>query len=188
MASNHKFTFYGDGDHEPGKEPGDVIIRLEEKSHDVFQRHGADLAMRMDLTLSESLCGFTRIVKTLDNRSIVVSTKPGEQVIKHGCTRMIENEGFPTHRDPFHKGRLIIVFNVDFPDSLTEANAKKIAAALPKVTKPAIPTPSEDVKLTEFDGKGQWKGGIEETGRQEEEEDDQQQQFHGGPQAQCAQQ
>ena len=195
MASNHRFTFYGEGDQDPGREPGDVIIQLEEKAHDIFQRHGRDLAMRMDLTLSESLCGFTRILKTLDDRQVVVSTKPGE-VIKHSVTRMIENEGFPTHRGPFNKGRLIIVFNVDFPESLTESNAKKIREALPKVAKVSVPANSEEVKLVEFDGQGQWKGGIEENGNEpmEEEEDDgrggfySQQQFHGGPQAQCAQQ
>ena len=65
IASNHKFTFRGDGDQEPNKEPGDVIIQLEEKSHDIYQRHGKDMAMRMDLTLSESLCGFTRVLKSL---------------------------------------------------------------------------------------------------------------------------
>lgn len=193
MASNHRFTFYGEGDQDPGREPGDVIIQMEEKSHDVFQRHGGDLAMRMDLSLSESLCGFTRIVKTLDDRNVVVTTKPGE-VVKHSATKMIEAEGFPTHRDPFNKGRLIIVFNVDFPESLTENNAKKIQAALPKVPKVNIPNSSEEVKLVDFDGKGEWKGGIEDNGNEAMEEDDSrdgchsQQHFQGGPQAQCAQQ
>ena len=192
MASNHRFTFYGDGDQEPGKEPGDVVIVLEEKPHEVFQRHGRDLAIRMDLNLSESLCGYTRVVKTLDDRHIVIATKLGE-VIKHGVTKMIENEGFPTHRDPFNKGRLIIIMNVDFPDALTEANAKKIQAALPKVQRPTIPNSSEEVKIVDFDGQGQWKGGNEENGNDEDEEERQQrfygqQEFHGGPQAQCAQQ
>ena len=67
---------------------------------------------------------------------------------------MIEGEGFPTHRDPFNKGRLIVVFSVEFPESLSEANAKKIQAALPKVQRPTIPNPSEEVKLKEFDGEG----------------------------------
>jgi len=82
MASNHKFTLYGDGDQEPGKEPGDVILQLEEKSHELFQRHGRDLAMRCDLSLSEAICGLQRVIKTLDSRNIVLNTKPGE-VIKH---------------------------------------------------------------------------------------------------------
>ena len=130
----------------------------------------------------------------LDNRNVIVSTKPGE-VIKHGATKMIENEGFPTHRDPFNKGRLIIIFNVEFPEPLTESNAKKIQAALPKINKPTIPNPSEEVKLKDFDGQGSWKGGQdEENGNNADDEEYEysrsrpQQEFHGGPQAQCAQQ
>ena len=36
-------VFYGEGDHEPGKEPGDIVIQMEEKEHAVFQRHGEDV-------------------------------------------------------------------------------------------------------------------------------------------------
>ena len=36
-------VFYGEGDHEPGKEPGDIVIQMEEKEHAVFQRHGEDI-------------------------------------------------------------------------------------------------------------------------------------------------
>ena len=35
-------VFYGEGDHEPGKEPGDIVIQMEEKEHAVFQRHGEE--------------------------------------------------------------------------------------------------------------------------------------------------
>ena len=184
MKSNQKFTFYGEGDQEPGREAGDVIIQLEEKPHSLFQRHGADLAMKMDLELSEALCGLQRVVKTLDDRNIVISTPPG-QVIKHSSTKMIEGEGFPHHRDPFNKGRLIIVFAVDFPDSLSRANADKIRSALPKVAKATLPTASEDVKLLDFDGQGEWRGGMEDEENGNEPDADH---FQGGPQAQCAQQ
>ena len=34
------------GDQEPGKEPGDIVIQLEEKEHSTFQRHGKDLTLR----------------------------------------------------------------------------------------------------------------------------------------------
>jgi len=189
MKSTHKFRFYGEGDHEPGKDAGDIVIQLEEKPHDVFQRHGPDLTMRMDLSLSEALCGMKRLVKTLDKREIVISTKPG-QVVKHGDIRMILEEGFPTHRDPFTKGRLIIVFNVNFPESLTADQAKKIAAGLPKVVKPEVAKNAEDVKMVEFDGKGSWKGGEEEAnGNDDDEEEEEDEGGHrgGGPQ-QCAHQ
>ena len=38
-------VFYGEGDHEPGKEPGDIIIQMEEKEHAVFQRHGGNIPL-----------------------------------------------------------------------------------------------------------------------------------------------
>jgi hypothetical protein len=61
--------FYGfQGDHEPGKEPGDIVIQLEEREHPTFQRHGKDLTMRMDIDVSEALCGMRRPITTLDNR------------------------------------------------------------------------------------------------------------------------
>ena len=74
---------------------------------------------------------------TLDTPSAFVQTKPGE-VIKHGAIKMIEEEGFPTYKDPFNKGRLIVVFNVQFPESLPAEASRKIASALhytlPKTT------------------------------------------------------
>ena len=176
MPSSHKFKYEGEGDHEPGKEPGDVVIQLEEKPHHLFQRHGKDITMKMDITLSEALCGLKKVIKTLDNRDITFKTSPGE-VIKHGDLKMILDEGFPTHRDPFSKGRLIIVFNVIFPDSLTEEAAKKIASGLPKVPKPNPSPDAEEVKIIEFDGQGSWKGGEEQNG--DADDDDEEQGAHG---------
>ena len=65
MPSNHRFTFYGEGDHEPGKEPGDVIIQLEEKPHSLFNRHGKDISVRKDINLHEALCGLKFPIKSL---------------------------------------------------------------------------------------------------------------------------
>lgn len=36
-----------------------------------------------EIELSEALCGFHRIIKTLDNRELVITSHPGD-VIKHG--------------------------------------------------------------------------------------------------------
>lgn len=183
MPNTHKFRFYGDGDHEPGKEPGDVIIQLEPKEHDIFQRHGADLSMKSELTLSEALCGFKKVIKTLDNREIVLQTKPGE-VMKHGALKMILDEGFPTYKNPFTKGRLLVVFSVEFPESLTADAVKKISSALPRPPKPTASADAEDVQLLEFDGKGKYGGEEEENG----DEDDDQPNGPGMRTQQCAQQ
>lgn len=77
MKDGQKITFQGEGDQEPGLEPGDVIIILDQKEHSVFQRQGDDLIMKMNLKLVEALCGLKKTVETLDNRLLVISTQPG---------------------------------------------------------------------------------------------------------------
>ena len=136
--------------------------------------------MKMDISLSESLCGLKKVIKTLDKREITFQTKPGE-VIKHGAIKMILDEGFPTYKDPFNKGRLIIVFNVLFPDSLSSEAAKKIAASLPKVPKPTTSGNAEEVKIVEFDGQGKWGGEEEAQNGNDCDDDEEYEGAHGFP-------
>merc|ERR1719481_2000152 len=177
--SDWRKVFYGEGDQEPGKEPGDIIIQLEEKEHATFQRHGKDLTLRLDIDVCEALCGMKRTLKTLDNRIIVLTTSPGE-IIKQADVKMIKGEGMPTYRDPFNKGKLIIIFNITFPDKIDPAVAKKIASLLPSPKLPAVPKDSEEVHLEEFDGEATWGG--EKTQHTDDYEEDVHPGMAGGPQ------
>lgn len=78
MKDGQKILFHGEGDQEPELEPGDVIIVLDQKDHSVFQRRGHDLIMKMKIQLSEALCGFKKTIKTLDDRTLVITSKSGE--------------------------------------------------------------------------------------------------------------
>lgn len=86
--------------------------------------------------------------------------------------------------------RLIIVFNVSFPESLPAEAARKILQALPASAKPPKTingskddeVEEEAVKLKEFDGQGQWKGGIgDASNKEEDEEEDGNANYHRGP-------
>lgn len=77
MKDGQKIVFHGEGDQEPDLEPGDVIIVLDQKDHAVFQRRGHDLITKMRIQLSEALCGFKKTIDTLDNRVLVISSRPG---------------------------------------------------------------------------------------------------------------
>jgi len=77
MSEGQKVVFHGEGDQEPGLEAGDVIIVLVEKEHSIFHRQNEDLMMKMDITVSEALTGFQRVVTTLDKREIVITSKLG---------------------------------------------------------------------------------------------------------------
>ena len=78
MEDGQKITFSGEGDQEPGLEPGDIIIVLDEKEHPVFKRSGTDLIMKFNINITEALCGFKKTVKTLDDRTLVIQTIPGK--------------------------------------------------------------------------------------------------------------
>lgn len=47
MKDGQKITFTGEGDQEPGIEPGDIIIILDEKEHPLYKRDDLDLLMKM---------------------------------------------------------------------------------------------------------------------------------------------
>ena len=63
MDDGQKITFAGEGDQEPGLEPGDIVIVLDEKEHPVFKRSGIDLIMKMPVSLTEALTG--RVVSNM---------------------------------------------------------------------------------------------------------------------------
>lgn len=77
MTDSQRITFHGEGDQEPGLEPGDVIIVLDQKDHPVFQRQDDNLIMKMNIKLVEALCGFKKTVQTLDDRMLIISSQPG---------------------------------------------------------------------------------------------------------------
>ena len=78
MEDGQKITFSSEGDQEPGLEPGDIIIVLDEKAHDRFKRSGHDLIMKMDISLTEALTGMKKLIKTLDDRTLVIQTVRGD--------------------------------------------------------------------------------------------------------------
>lgn len=150
MVDGQKITFAGEGDQEPGLEPGDIIIVLDEKDHEIFKRSGNDLIMRMNIELIEALCGFQRVIRTLDDRDLVITAIPGE-VTKHGDVKCIMSEGMPQYKNPFEKGRLIIQFIVNFPSSLPPEIIPQLENCLPPRPETMIPDGAEECLLVELD-------------------------------------
>ncbi|KAF7414954.1 hypothetical protein HZH68_003443 [Vespula germanica] len=150
MMDGQKIVFSGEGDQEPELEAGDIVILLEEKEHDVFKRSRNDLVMRMHLELVEALCGFQKIIRTLDGRDLVITSLPGT-VTKHGDVKCVLNEGMPIHKDPFTHGKLIIQFVVNFPKSINPTVIPTLEQCLPMREEVLIPDGAEEVLLTDLD-------------------------------------
>lgn len=146
MRDGQKIVFSGEGDHEPESQPGDIIILLDEKEHQTFVHAGTDLMMKMPIQLVEALCGFSRVIKTLDDRDLVITSPPGE-VIKHEMTRCIMDEGMPLYKNPLEKGRLIIQFEVIFPETIPVSVIPALEQCLPPRPEVAIPIDAEQVTL-----------------------------------------
>jgi len=150
MRDGQKIVFSGEGDQEPDLQPGDIVVVLEEKEHSTFVRAGNDLVMKMPIQLVESLCGFQKVIKTLDDRDLVITSLPGE-VVKNDQAKCIMNEGMPIYRNPFEKGRLVIQFSVVFPDKIPATIVSTLEECLPARPLTSIPVNAEEVNLEDFD-------------------------------------
>lgn len=153
MRENQKILFRGEGDQMPDVEPGDIVIILQQKPHEKFQRNNDNLQINQTISLTEALCGFTFVLHHLDGRDLVIRHPAGE-VIKPGDIKTVVGEGMPCYKDPFEKGNLHICFSIKFPDShfTTKENLKLLESIFPPRPEFVMPTGDhvEQVDLYDF--------------------------------------
>ena len=80
MKSGQQIRFNGESDQAPGVIPGDVVIAVEEKPHDRFQRKGDDLFCEAEVDLLTALGGGEFAIEHLDERTLHVVIVPGEVI------------------------------------------------------------------------------------------------------------
>ncbi|KAI8394211.1 uncharacterized protein BYT42DRAFT_34895 [Radiomyces spectabilis] len=101
------------------KKFSNLIVKLEEEKHPIFQRYGFDLRTEVSITLFEALTGFDKVLfQHLDERAIKVRYEPGK-VIKPDSYKLIRHEGMPIAGNKDNRGDLYIQFRVEFPDTIT---------------------------------------------------------------------
>ena len=146
-----RYTFEGESDEMPGYDPGDVIIEIRIKKHPVFERTGADLTMKADISLLEALTGFQLLINHLDGRHVLINSKKGE-IIKPGVIKTVKECGMPFFDHPTRFGNLYIKFNIHFPKSLKEDQKETLFELFPKITLPIkdIDKIKEKYKMTEY--------------------------------------
>ncbi|KAL6746893.1 molecular chaperone [Haematococcus lacustris] len=131
MKHGAKIVLRGEaGCSEPGLQPGDVILVVQQKEHDSFKRIGIELILEKRISLRDALCGVGFHIKHLDGRVLKVVTAPGE-VIKPDSFKCIRDEGMPIHGRPFQRGNMYIKFDVVFPDQLSPDLVNALSRALP---------------------------------------------------------
>lgn len=186
MKENQKIFFRGEGDQQPDVEPGDVVIILQQKPHEKFQRSGDDLYINHTVTLTEALCGFNFVVHHLDGRDLLIKHLPG-QVIKPGEVKLVASEGMPQYKNPFEKGNLYVTFEIKFPENhfASETALNALEKFLPPRRPFEMPVGDhvEEVDLNDYDPDAQRSSGRGEAYASDDEEH-----MHGGPGLQCAHQ
>ena len=101
---------------------GNIKVFIKIKSHDIFERRGIDLIFKKDISLKESLCGFKFNIQYFNNRGFTIDNNNGK-IIKPNTQKVVQGMGLT--RDNM-KGNLVIIFNIIYPDSITDVQRKAI--------------------------------------------------------------
>ena len=123
-----QLSFPGMGSQVPKEIPGDLLVNLRVKEHKLFKRTGANLGITVRLTLREALLGFQREVVHLDGRKVTFGVDRGT-VTRPDQALEIKGEGMPLKDDPARFGKLIVKFEVDFPERLNPEAADALEVA-----------------------------------------------------------
>jgi DnaJ family protein A protein 2 len=127
-------TFKNESDWHPDfTDMGDLVVSVNSKNEEVgFQREGDNLILKRSISLLDALTGTLIYFKHLDERVIKVVY---ENIIHPNQKMVIQGEGMPNLQDNLVKGNLIIIFDVQFPQSLDKERAKYLIKILPTLKK-----------------------------------------------------
>jgi len=101
---------------------GDIKILIKIENNTEFKRSGLDLIYEKIISVKEALCGFTFELTYITGKVYTINNNSGN-IISHGYKKIIPNMGFIREQ---HSGNLIIIFNVKFPEKLTEETIEQL--------------------------------------------------------------
>ena len=112
LDEGHKIQLEKKG-HNFRDEKTDLIVMINLLPHRNFQRNGADLITEVTLEMYQSLFGFDKVIKYLDNTLLQISSS---SKIEDGTVKKIVNKGMKDLRNK-STGDLYIKFKVRYPNS-----------------------------------------------------------------------
>jgi len=105
---------------------GDVKIIINIQNATIFKREGLNLHLVKDISLKESLCGFSFIINHISGKQLRFSSDAGIPT-KDGQIKMIPGYGMERENN---KGNLGIKFSIKYPDKLTKEQINKLQEIL----------------------------------------------------------
>ena len=107
---------------------GDIKLIFNIENNSEFIRNGLDIIYKKKISLKEALCGFSFNVKHLNGHQMCLNNSTKRNVIKPNYKKIVPNLGFS--KEGNSTGNLIIDFELEFPDSLTEEQMNSLANIL----------------------------------------------------------
>jgi DnaJ-class molecular chaperone len=138
MQEGDRLVFPGQCSESPMFEaPGDVILVVRAASSDsgtAWTRHGADLMTEIEISVAESLLGWTR---TLDGHPSGTPVRVAwiGGVLRHGQHLVVTGKGMPV-RGGGVSGNLVLVVRVRVEEALTEEQQRLLQSVWPEWTSP----------------------------------------------------
>lgn len=105
----------------PGGEPGDLYVVVHVSAHEVFQRRGDDLLLRLPITFTEAALGTKITVPTLDD-PVTLKVPAGTEPAR---TLRVRGRGAKRSRGT-GTGDLLVTVDVVVPRSLTRTQRKML--------------------------------------------------------------
>ncbi|MES2023176.1 MAG: molecular chaperone DnaJ [Patescibacteria group bacterium] len=100
--------------------PGDLYIKINVASHNIFKREGNDLAMNLNLRLSDALLGTEYAIQTLDGE---VKVQIPEGISINEILR-VKGKGVPYTKGK--RGDLLIKLNIKLPSKISRKSRELI--------------------------------------------------------------
>jgi len=124
-----KITFPREGDQIPGKIPADIVFVIRDTPHPLFVRDGVDLRYNCKVTLKTALCGGRVDIQTLTGEWIQVELS--SEVMTPHSVKTVPGQGLPLPKEPCKRGNLLISFDIQFPEYLSQTMKDKLQELLP---------------------------------------------------------
>jgi DnaJ-class molecular chaperone len=112
MLSGSSISFPRMSEQRPGQIPGDVILKVNQKPHSRFVRHGNDLHTTIKIDLSKALLGFEYDIEHLDGHYAKINRKSITRPLQ---VIVLKGEGMPIHDVPSQLGDMHVTVEVRMP-------------------------------------------------------------------------
>jgi molecular chaperone DnaJ len=112
VAEGNYIPLRDQGDAGPrGGPAGDLIVLIQEKEHEFFERHGKDLVCELAISIPQAVLGDNIVLNTLDGK-VKLNIAPGTQ--SESILRL-RGKGLPEVNSPRYKGDILVKIHVETP-------------------------------------------------------------------------